>query len=578
MSITTGSSGYGGGLDTGAHGTARWMTPAEAEEVDLYTYHPRPSAKPTDEEDPVTSIVLGQNGKGKLCFLNRQGHVLVLAPPRSGKGVGFVQSNLIGYQGSMVVTDPKGENAAVSYLHRQRALGQNVVVLDPTGKLASYGTQPPIPTHAFNPLAAFDDADYAKVVDDIGLVADALLVAKEGEKEQHWRDGARSFLTAMLTYLVFFEADDRRNLIVLSRLANNLEAPHDEIFAALKHNRHPDPDMRDVIAKIGGWWDEVNTKERASFVSVALRSLAWLNTPVWRAHLSRSDFHPYDLKKGKTTVYVVCPFDKLEQYSPWFRLVLSCCIVAVIRAPNRSVRPTLFMLDEYAATIGRLAVLEQAIPFIEGVGGRFAMIFQYLSQMHTLWPDPAYHGIFASAGAHVFFNANDKYTSGYVSDYIGKYGAAAHGPGGVTFVQRDRLTPDEVRTLPADDQIVFLRGYRPAWLSKLDVRRHREFEGRLLPNPAYAVRKSLDGPGAAASRPRTRLSASEAIERGRSLADVSIREVSAAIQARFPGKRVYRKEEFYGYDEPSFDPETGRTETVFMPVMHTGILEALKDD
>lgn len=574
MSITTGSSGYGGGFDSGAHGTARWMSAEEAAAVDLYTYHPRPPI-PDEPPDPIASIVLGQDSRGRLCFLNRQGHVLVLAPPRTGKGVGFVQSNLAMYAGSMVVTDPKGENAAVSYKYRQGAFGgQNVVVLDPTGKLASYGIDPPVPTHAFNPLLAFDNADYVQVIDDIGLMVDALLVPAENEKEPHWRDGAQSFLTGILTYMTFFEETNRRNLPMLSRFANGLEVTHDELFTILRYNDHPDPAMRDVIARTGAWWENVNPKERASFVSVALRSLAWLNTPVWQDHLTRSDFHPYDLKKGRTTVYIVCPFDKLEQYSAWFRLVLSCCIVAVIRAPKKSPRPTLFMLDEYAATIGRLAMLERSIPFIEGVGGRFAMIFQYLSQMNTLWPDPDFHGKFASAGAHVFFNVNDAYTSNYISQYIGKYGAESHGAGGISHVARDRLTPDEVRALPENDQIVFLRNHRPAWLGKLNVRRHKKFEGRLLDNPTYDVQPDAIEAGEETRRTRTVLSADAA--RLRKGGDIVVNDNAfVMLVKKYPEKDLRFRDDLLGYDETERNPTTGLVETFFMPVAHRSVLDLL---
>jgi type IV secretion system protein VirD4 len=540
------------------------MLPEEAAQLDFFTYHP-------------SSVILGQDSKGRLACFNRQGHILVMAPPRSGKGVGFVQANLIGYQGSMVVTDPKGENAAVSERFRRTGLGHNVVILDPTGKLNSYGIEPPIRTHRFNPLAVFANANYAEAVDDIERIADALLVPKDGEREQHWRDGARSFLRAILTYLVFFMPPEDQNLIMLARLANGLETPLDDIFLALTHNPHPDRVMQDVIAKSGAWWDKVNTKERASFISVALRSLTWLNSPVWYEHLTGSDFHPYDLKAGKTTVYIVCPFDKLEDYSPWFRLVLSSCIVAVLRAPNRSQIPTLFMLDEYAATIGRLATLEHSIPYIEGVGGRFAMVFQFLKQMNDLWPDPGYHGIFGSAGAHVFFNVGDQFTAKYVSDYIGKYSAMTPSQGGITFVQRDLLTPDEVRVHPESDMIAFVRGYRPAWLGKIDVRRHAEFLGRLDPNPAYFVLP--DAPKKALTAPSRggMLNAAEALAKAKAAPQTSVdmQSVASALEKKYPGKKMRVQGDMCGYDEPWFNPETKETEMVFMPIMHTSLLKEL---
>lgn len=43
------------------------------------------------------------------------GHVLTVAPTRSGKGVGLVVPNLLNYAGSMMVVDPKGENWAVTH-------------------------------------------------------------------------------------------------------------------------------------------------------------------------------------------------------------------------------------------------------------------------------------------------------------------------------------------------------------------------------------------------------------------------------------------------------------------------------
>jgi type IV secretion system protein VirD4 len=562
MNYRVGSSGFSGNWNTTAHGAARWMTPEEAADLEFFDYQPG-------------SIVLGQNTQGELSFFNRQGHVLVLAPPRSGKGIGFVQPNLIAYQGSMVVTDPKGENAAVSAEFRRRAFGHNVVVLDPTQKLASYPGEK-IATHRFNPLTVFDHGDYEQLVDDIGQVADALLVPKEGEREPHWRDGARQFLVAILTYLVFFVPREERTIIRLARLANGLDVPLDDLFLALTHNGHPHPAMQDVIARTGGWWDKINLRERASFISVALRSLAWLNSPVWREHLSHTDFHPYDLKAGKTTVFIVCPFEKLEQYAPWFRLVLSCCIVAVLRAPNRSAIPTLFMLDEYAATIGRLAMLEQAIPYIEGMGGRFAMIFQTLAQMQELWPEPAYHGIFASAGAHVFSNASDQKTSEYISNYIGKYSAMAPGPGGMSFVARDLLTPDEVRTMAPADQIAFIRGYRPAWLGKIDVRSHPALAGRLLDNPLYALR-TTSAPALSRASGGTLLSASAALNRAKEQThlEVTTNGVAAAIAAKYPGKKLRFEGEFYGYDELWLNPATGLRETIFTPVLNTSILDAL---
>ena len=560
MTYSSGSSGYGGMWSTDAHGSARWMTAPEANTLRLFEHRP-------------DSIILGQNENGDLACFNGSGHVLVLAPPRTGKGIGFVQPNLLGYRGSMVVTDPKGENVAVSYRHRTEVLGQKVVVLDPSGKLNSYNLTPRIPTHGFNPLSIFADSTYAEIIDDLERIADALLVVKDEKAEEHWRDGARSFLKSMLTYMVFFMPKADHNLIKLSRLVNDLDMPREDIFLALTRNLHRDPIMRDVISRQGAWWSHVNVRERASFVSIALRSMNWLNSPIWHSHLTTNTFSPSDLKAGKTTLYIVCPFEKLEDYSPWFRLVLSSCILAILRTPNRSPIPTLFMLDEYAATIGRLSVLEQAIPYIEGMGGRFAFIFQYLSQMQNLWPDPQYHGIFASAGAHVFFNVNDKLTSEYLSSYIGKNGALSLSSGGASVVQRDLLSPDEVRTLPSGDLIAFLRGSRPAWLLKLDVRSHPLTKRLLSDNPVYQVHSHAP-PLRLSSGPQPMLNVDETLRKAKG--DNSENSRSKALveqlRAQHPGKTFRIENGMVGFDEMRTDPTTGQNRKTFVPLMRRNLI------
>src|SRR5271168_1135286 len=58
-------------------------------------------------------------------------HVLSIAPTRSGKGVSLIIPNLITYGGSVLVVDPKGENAWVTAEYRRRVHGQKTLILDP---------------------------------------------------------------------------------------------------------------------------------------------------------------------------------------------------------------------------------------------------------------------------------------------------------------------------------------------------------------------------------------------------------------------------------------------------------------
>ena len=77
----------------------------------------------------------------------------------------------------MLATDPKGELANITAA-RRAALGQKVHVLDP------FGSTSPRIAHlrkSYNPLAVLK-ADSPTIIEDAGLIADALVVAGTGER------------------------------------------------------------------------------------------------------------------------------------------------------------------------------------------------------------------------------------------------------------------------------------------------------------------------------------------------------------------------------------------------------------
>jgi type IV secretion system protein VirD4 len=64
-------------------------------------------------------LCIGRDARGRLLRYSGDGHLVTVAPTRSGKGVGIVIPNLLTYPGPIVVTDPKGENYAVSGARRR---------------------------------------------------------------------------------------------------------------------------------------------------------------------------------------------------------------------------------------------------------------------------------------------------------------------------------------------------------------------------------------------------------------------------------------------------------------------------
>ena len=81
------------GLERGLF--ARWLKP---EEMQGPTWNPK------------CGLLLGKRA-GRLIGWNDDRHVMTIAGSRAGKGVSLIEPNLIFYEGSALVVDPKGELA-----------------------------------------------------------------------------------------------------------------------------------------------------------------------------------------------------------------------------------------------------------------------------------------------------------------------------------------------------------------------------------------------------------------------------------------------------------------------------------
>ena len=89
-----------------------------------------------------------------LRFADVEGSVVVFAPQGAGKGVGIVVPNLLTYRGSVICTDPKGENHAITARARRTF-----------GPVYCVNVGDPDRSHRFNPLDVVS-RDLLRAVDD----------------------------------------------------------------------------------------------------------------------------------------------------------------------------------------------------------------------------------------------------------------------------------------------------------------------------------------------------------------------------------------------------------------------------
>ena len=131
-------------------------------------------------------------------------HLLTVAPTRSGKGVSSIIPNLLTYEGSVIVIDPKGENARITADRRGagdrlgiEGLKQTVRVVDPWGITG-------LPVSRFNPLDWLRPGD-EDINENAMMLADSIVTIRQGTREPFWDEEAKALLMGILLYVALDE-------------------------------------------------------------------------------------------------------------------------------------------------------------------------------------------------------------------------------------------------------------------------------------------------------------------------------------------------------------------------------------
>lgn len=125
---------------------------------------------------------------------NSNKHLAVIAPTRSGKGVGLIIPTLLGgWQESVIVNDIKSENWGITAGYRKR-MGQIVIKFEPTaedGSSARWNPLEEIPVGTPGEVAAVQNLAY-------------ILANYEGkEKLDHWGANASLVITVVILHLIY---------------------------------------------------------------------------------------------------------------------------------------------------------------------------------------------------------------------------------------------------------------------------------------------------------------------------------------------------------------------------------------
>lgn len=434
-------------------------------------------------------LLTGRSPDNHLLTYGGNGHLLTFGPTGSGKGVSVVVPNILTYPGSVVCIDPKGAIPAVTATQR-RAMGQEVVLLDPFGEtaaaIASRGQAhqwPELTASSVNPFGHLNAASL-DVVDDARLIAASLIVQEEG-KNRFFSDSARMVLEALILHILATKGHVTFELL-LPRAFLPRDEFKDSIIGDMREDEQQDESQKAFgghVAHLAALIENLTGEAGASVWSTLYRSLNLIKSPRLLPSMRPSAVDFRRIKTTPTTVYLVLPARHLQTHGSWLRLMLSV-LISQLSDARRSDYPVLFVVDECAA-LGRLEILETAVGLMRGYGLKLWLIFQDLPQLKATYGD-RWESFISNSGVKQFFNVNDLVTADFVSQYLGNetmrvQSESINGPSqmpgqNLSAVGRPLLTSDEVRRLPQDEQILFYEGRPPMRSAKLRYYEDSEFK------------------------------------------------------------------------------------------------------
>lgn len=449
----------------GSHGSSRWATRWEQLRHGAIVGE---------------GVILGRGAFRRLLRFSSDGMVMVFASMGSGKGLGVVIPSLLTYRGSMVVTDPKGENYDIA--RRRRASFGKVRMLNPTDLDHS---------DRYNPL------DIVRVgtpneADDAAALAS--LMIKPDAREAHWDDKAASMLKALILHALH-EPAASCTLAAVRRLS--VGTPH-VFLSTLEDIMDNSPSLaaREIAAGFltsalepgGGFSSEF----KSILSNLQKATEPWSTGSPAGVLSSSSTFDLSELTTETSTLFLCVDEDVLTVYERWLRVMVGCALKTLTRAKTAPPERKVVLLLDEVAVLGRLDPLERQSGLLRAYCTP-VLIWQNLPQIYDIYRNGA-EAFLANASARVFFGVNDNQTASYVANMLGNMTTLSRSSGvshsGEMWDSGNRqqgqsesgywlLDAAEVQRLPLTRAIVKFRNVPYSILGRrIDYRKVRRWRGQ----------------------------------------------------------------------------------------------------
>ena len=407
--------------------------------------------------------IFGRVGRSILRASDDRHH-LVIGPTRSGKGAGYVIPNALMHQGSMIVTDLKGEIFRATAGFRRKN-GNRVYYFSPGSEV----------THRYNPID-FIRQERGTRTTDIQNVA-AILVPENTDSEHAvWQATSQQVIAGAISYILespFYEG--RRNLAEINSFFNS----GTNLQELMKWIKAREPYLSRFTIESFNAYIALSDRAAASALLDIQKAMRPFKNERIAAATSVTDMDLRAMQRRPITIYLAPNITDVTLVKPLLTLFVQQTMDILTLEHDPDALPVYFLLDEFRQ-LKRLNEVMNKLPYVAGYRIKLAFIVQDLKNLDEIYGETARHSLLGNCAYQLVLGANDQATADYVSRALGKrtvrYQSESrtieltglHRRTKVEQIrERDLMMPQEVRQMPENKMVLLIEGQKPIYGDKL---------------------------------------------------------------------------------------------------------------
>lgn len=418
-------------------------------------------------------------------------NILVVGGSGSGKTRFFCKPGIMSVNCSYLIVDPKGEMLrSTGYLLKEE--GYDIKVFDLIHPRQSDG---------YNPFTYIrDDPDVLKLMDN--LVKNTT-PPKGASNDPFWEKAEIALDSALMLYLLYEAPVEEQNfemLMFMLECARVMEedeqyqSPLDLLFQTLEER-----DPSHIAVREYKVYKQAAGKTAKSILVTASVRLAAFIFPQYAAMMQTDEMDFASMGERKRAIFCVIPVNDGSMNYLVSMLLTQCFQQLYLRADERYNGrlpvPVRVIQDEWA-NVAQPDSYPKVLATCRSYNIGINIIVQNIQSIKALYKDE-WEGIIGNCDTLLFLGGGNEPTSlEFVSKLLGKETVHTRtrgqtkgrsGSSSVNFQQtgRDLMTPDEIRMLPTNDALLFIRGEKPVRDKKYDIKKHpnvrRTADGRAKP-------------------------------------------------------------------------------------------------